>query len=94
MWWRALYVSEQPCQQGPSQVQPLIAVVVSVVFLAPPQGALQQAVDNVPEKVRLLGFAELLGADVGQHLLLQNVLGVPGGGEVQLKSAPRNSLAK
>ena len=40
--------SEQPGQQRPCEVEPLVAVVVAVVLAAALQGAEEQAVDHVP----------------------------------------------
>ena len=67
--------AEEAGQEGAAQVQALVGVVVPVVRAAAAQGHQQQAVDDVPKEVGLLGVRVGRDPDVGQQLLLQRFPG-------------------
>lgn len=65
--------TEQTGEQGTSQVETLLAKVVTVVELATTKSSRTQAVDHVTQEVGLLGLEALGNRDVREHLLLENV---------------------
>ncbi len=55
-WWRAAppeQLAEEVGQQRSAQVQPLVAVMISVILLSSPERHQQQAVDDVTKEVGL-----------------------------------------
>ena len=68
--------AEEEGEEGTGQVKSLVAVVIPVVQLPSAQRGEEQPVHHVPQEVGLPRLAELGDTDVGQHLLLQNFLGV------------------
>ncbi len=68
--------AEEKREQRAGQVQALVAQVVAIVELATPERGHQQPVHHVAQKVSLLRLAKVADTHMGQHLLLQDVLGV------------------
>ena len=69
-------LAEEHGDEGTGEVHPFVAEVIAVVLLLATERAQQQPVHDVTQKVRLLRLAVLVDADVGEELLLENLLGV------------------
>ena len=68
---------EQHAHQGARQIHPLIGHVIPVIFPTPLKSHFEQPLHHVPQEVGLPCVTELICAQVGQQLLLDDVLGEP-----------------
>jgi hypothetical protein len=64
---------EEAREERPAEVEPLVRVVVAVVFLAPTERDEEQPVDRVPEEVRLPRLGARRAAHVREELLLEEL---------------------
>ncbi len=75
-------ISEQPTEEegkeGACQVQPLVAVVVTVVQFTTTECSKKEPVDHVAQEVGLPGLAEVRNSNMRKHLLLKNFVCVSG----------------
>lgn len=64
-------LSEQVAQKGPSHVHALFAIVVAIILLSSPEGALNQTVYHVAHEVGLFHVALCLSRDVREQVCLE-----------------------